>query len=210
MVRHLKLLCAMFIVFAAGLTPAAQAAWYGVPKALKTQLNYINFKAPVLGPFAYTHFCMRYTEDCKVRGRSFRRPRAVALTEARWNDIQMINQRVNAAIKPKRYINDTSFDTWRIGPTQGDCNDYVVTKRHELLARGWPSRALLLAEVVTASGEHHLVLVVRTNEQDFVLDNLNANVRPWSRTGYKWVRVQSPSYANLWSTIKEPHEMLRS
>ena len=43
---------------------------------------------------------------------------------------------------------------------------------------GWPSRALLLAEVVTRWGEHHLVLVVRTRTGDFVADNLYPGVRP--------------------------------
>jgi len=39
------------------------------------------------------------------------------------------------------------YDTWRIALLSGDCNDYAVTKRHELLA------ILLLAEVVTPRGE---------------------------------------------------------
>ena len=38
--------------------------------------------------------------------------------------------------------------------------------------------ALLLSEVATASGEHHLILVVRTAEGNIVLDNLDPNIRP--------------------------------
>ena len=75
-------------------------------------------------------------------------------------------------------------EVWLVAPHQGDCTDYAVTKRHELLARGWSSHSLLLTEVVVASGEHHLVLVVRTSEGDFVLDNLNAHVRPISQITY--------------------------
>ena len=52
-----------------------------------------------------------------------------------------------------------------------------MTKRHELMARGWPARSLLLAEVVTNWGEHHLVLVVRTRTADLVLDNLDADIK---------------------------------
>jgi predicted transglutaminase-like cysteine proteinase len=89
---------------------------------------------------------------------------------------------------------------WLVAPKAGDCNDYAVTKRHELLARGWPSRSLLLAEVVISSGEHHLVLVVRTRDSDLVLDNLNENIRHWSKTGYQWVRVQMPSNPKFWRT----------
>jgi predicted transglutaminase-like cysteine proteinase len=71
-----------------------------------------------------------------------------------------------------------------------------VSKRHELLRRGWPARTLLLSEVVVSSGEHHLVLVIRTRNGDLVLDNLTPQVKPWSRT-----RVQMPSHDRLWATI---------
>jgi len=92
-------------------------------------------------------------------------------------------------------------EEWLISPDAGDCNDYAVTKRHELLARGWPARLLILAEVVVPSGEHHLVLVVRTNAGDLLLDNLNANIRPLSAARYGWVRAQSPENPKFWSTI---------
>src|SRR5258708_38595363 len=86
-------------------------------------------------------------------------------------------------------------------PDRGDCNDYAVSKRHELLDRGWPARALLLSEVVTNSGEHHLILVVRTRSGDLVLDNMTAQIKPWSRANYRWVRIQSPNSSRLWATI---------
>lgn len=161
----------------------------------------MSFALPVLGPFAYVHFCMRYPAECVEHGRSFRRPTSVQLDARRWATLVQVNNDVNRAIEPMEHRNDTSFDTWRISPKQGDCNDYAVTKRHELLEQGWPSRSVLLSEVVTAWGEHHLVLLVRTNGGDFVLDNLHAQVRRWTQTSYRWVRVQSPTDPELWSTI---------
>jgi predicted transglutaminase-like cysteine proteinase len=201
-----KFICIALALFAIGAGSAAQATWFGLPRMLKSQFDHVVFKAAVLGPFAYTHFCQRYADDCREHGHVFRRPHPVVLTAARWKDLVEINQQVNRSITPRRYIHDTTYDTWRIAPTQGDCNDYAVTKRHELLARGWPSRSVLLAEVVTTWGEHHLVLVVRTDAQDFVLDNLNANIKTWSKTPYQWVRVESPIYRGIWSTIKAPAE----
>jgi predicted transglutaminase-like cysteine proteinase len=59
----------------------------------------------------------------------------------------------------------------------------------------------LLSEVVTNSGEHHLVLVVRTRSGDLVLDNLTAQIKPWSRVPYRWVRIQMPNESRLWATI---------
>ncbi len=92
-------------------------------------------------------------------------------------------------------------EKWVVAPVAGDCHDYAVTKRHDLLAKGWPAHALLLAEVVTSWGEHHLVLVVRTLEGDFVADNLAPDVRPLSRTSYVWVRVQTPNNPMLWAAV---------
>jgi len=95
---------------------------------------------------------------------------------------------------------------WLINPARGDCNDYAVTKRHELLSRGWPSRVLLLSEVVTSWGKHHLVLVVRTRSGDLVLDNLTPQIKPWARTPYRWVRMQMPNSPRLWTTIADRGE----
>lgn len=183
----------------------APAAVFSFSHVLKAHIDRIAFEMPVMGPFAYTHFCVRYADDCRVRGNSIRGPRRVKLTDARWKDLVEVNRIVNGTIAPKHYVNDVSFDTWRVAPESGDCNDYAVTKRHELLAKGWPSRALLLSEVVTAWGEHHLVLLIRTERQDFVLDNLNANIKVWSKAPYRWVRTQSPTEPALWSTIVETH-----
>ena len=63
-----------------------------------------------------------------------------------------------------------------------------------------PSRALLLSEVVTLSGEHHLVLVVRLKDGDLVLDNLNDDIRLVAMTydRYLWIRVQSPQNPKFW------------
>jgi predicted transglutaminase-like cysteine proteinase len=95
-------------------------------------------------------------------------------------------------------------DDWLIAPARGDCKDYAITKRHELLARGWPSRALLLFEVIVPDGQHHLILVVRTKDADLVLDNLNANIRTlaMTRPQYQWVRMESPQNPKFWSTVR--------
>ncbi len=181
--------------------PIMQSLPSPVPRA---QLASISLDLPVLGPFAYVHFCVRYPDECRVRARAFRRPRTVQLDSRRWGEIVQVNAMVNRSITPHEYKNDTTYDTWRISPREGDCNDYAVTKRHELLARGWPSRSVLLSEVITIWGEHHLVLLVRTDQGDFVLDNLHREIRRWSVTGYQWVRVQSPNDPQLWSTIVTP------
>ena len=95
----------------------------------------------------------------------------------RWDDLRAVNKNVNAAIVPEHNSEGLAGEKWLIAPSSGDCNDYAVTKRSELLDRGWPTRALLLSEVVTSWGEHHLVLVVRTSSGDLVLDNMASEIQ---------------------------------
>jgi predicted transglutaminase-like cysteine proteinase len=160
--------------------------------------EHIQLADPVLAPFAHARHCVQYPDECRVRRMPFRGGK-LALTEKRWAELTAVNAEVNRSIKPERNLQGVAGEEWQIAPKVGDCNDYAVTKRHELLARGWPSRALLLAEVILPSGEHHLVLVVRVKEGDFVLDNLNANIRPWNKTQYRWVRLQTPSNPAVWT-----------
>lgn len=160
--------------------------------------------SPVLAPMAHTRFCLNHPDDC-LNENDESQPREPELTTKRFNDLALVNREVNAAIKPATELT-TAIQEWRIAPRSGNCHDYAVTKRHELLSRGWSSRSLLLAEVIVSSAEHHLVLVVRTKNVDLVLDNLNPNVRPAAATtnDYEWLRIESPDNPLLWSTVIVP------
>jgi predicted transglutaminase-like cysteine proteinase len=192
------------IAVAAGIcvTQSANAAGLGYSRGLNWGLERIQFAAPQLAPFAHARFCVQYPEDCKVKRMAFR-PKKLQLTDKRFAELMSINTEVNRSIRPERNLGGVATERWLISPKSGDCNDYAVTKRHELLARGWPSRSVLLAEVVVPSGEHHLVVVVRAQEGDLVIDNLNANIRPWFKTGYQWVRIQSPMNPNYWASVSK-------
>ena len=176
------------------------AVFYGLPWRLEANVDRISFDIPSLAPMAFVRFCMRYPQDCKVRGMALR-PELASLTKMERAELVKVNRDVNRAITPHEKTNGVSAEEWLLSPREGDCKDYAVTKRHELLARGWPSSSLLLTEVIVASGEHHLVLVVRTREDDLVLDNLNENVRPVLQVPYQWVRAQQTKNPKLWSTI---------
>lgn len=178
----------------------AQAFTLGYSRGLNWGLERIQFNAPALAPTAYARHCLQYPEECRVRRMAFRGSQ-IALTDRRWSELVAVNAQVNRSIRPEPNLLGVKGEEWLLSPKSGDCNDYAVTKRHELIARGWPSRALLLAEVVIPSGEHHLVVVVRTSGGDLVLDNLNANVRPWFTTRYRWVRIQSPANPIFWARV---------
>jgi len=178
-----------------------KASLLNFPKALKPQLERLPLDSMALPPMAHSVFCYQYPQDCVVRKMAFR-GRKYELTAQRWQDLVEINTKVNRSIRPERNTLGYAGEKWIVAPASGDCNDYAVTKQHELLARGWPSRTLLLAEVVTHWGEHHLILVVRTASGDFILDSMHQRIRPWAEAPYRWVRVQSPRNPRAWSTIR--------
>lgn len=171
-----------------------------LPRQLKPRVVRIQFSAPVLAPMAHTLFCLHYPDECRVRKVVFRGG-PFKLTDERRAELEHVNAEVNRTITWKRDTEWLAGKGWLISPKFGDCNVFAVTKRHELLALGWPERALLLSEVVTSGGEHHLVLVVRTSEGDLVADSLDQNIRSWEKTSYQWVRIQSPASPKSWSTV---------
>ena len=185
----------------AGVIGAASAAPLVAPVKRPAEIERIKFLTPALAPMPYTVFCQRYKDECRIQPRF--RGDQVQLTEERWSDLKEINGLVNRSIIP---VGERS-DVWKIEPDRGDCDDYAVTKRHLLHHHGWPLAALLLSEVVTDWGEHHLVLVVRTDRGDWVLDNLTQQVNPWTRAPYQWVRTQMPN-KGFWTTIANPDKRM--
>jgi predicted transglutaminase-like cysteine proteinase len=180
----------------------AEASLIGAPQALRGVIQHIKFDMPTLPPMAFTQFCLKYANECKIQRIMFRGGR-LKLTAARLEELNSVNRRVNLAIRPERNLEGLAAEKWLISPSSGDCNDYAVTKRHELIAKGWPSRAVLLSEVAVESGEHHLVVVVRTKSGDLVLDNLTGSIVPWSRKPYQWIRIQTPNNPNFWASLSE-------
>jgi predicted transglutaminase-like cysteine proteinase len=198
-----KVFVPFVIVAAAFCSSASEAAFFGLPRGLAFRVAQIDFDNPVLPPIGHSRFCLHYPDDCKVHGIDFRR-RNIALTVERWNELNGVNRRVNRDIAAVVTPGNGAAEEWLISPSSGDCKDYAITKRHELLARGWPSRALLLSEVVVSSGEHHLILVVRTKDVDLVLDNLNANIRSVAMMPhqYHWVRIETQQNPMFWSRVR--------
>jgi predicted transglutaminase-like cysteine proteinase len=185
----------------APLTDPAEVSGEPSKASPRAEVQRIQVDGPTLAPLAHAHFCKNYARDCRVQKIMFRGG-AIDLTAERHQELVQINAEINRAIKPTRVNESVAAEKWLIAPKTGDCNDYAVTKRHQLLARGWPARALLLAEVVTSWGEHHLVLVIRTRQGDLVADNLSADVRNWTQADYRWVRMQSSKNPTFWSTVK--------
>jgi predicted transglutaminase-like cysteine proteinase len=161
--------------------------------------NVLHLIFPPCRPWLIPGSVCNYPADCEVR-RTFRR-QPISLTPKRWAELEAVNRDVNRAIVPQENLGGVMTEEWLVSPKVGDCNDYAVTKRHQLLARGWSSGTVILSEVVTPQGKHHLVVVIRSREGDFVLDNLKQGILPVATTRYRWVRAQSPANPKFWSRV---------
>lgn len=131
-------------------------------------------------PIGFQIFCLKQPAHCRGGGSA-----QVSLTSSTMSNLQAVNAQVNRSIRP---VSDKN-DTWSVNVRQGDCEDYALTKRAALIARGLPASALRLAAVRTRGGVGHAVLVVRTDKGDYVLDNLTGQVKEWRKTGLRWVAL---------------------
>jgi predicted transglutaminase-like cysteine proteinase len=163
-------------------------------------LTSIVESSPTLAPFQHVRFCLRYPGECQSNSAGSER---IDLNAQTLELLTRINRRINSSIlsRSKSYGRNLE-DTWTIAPEMGDCNDYAVTKRHELLDNGLPSSALRLSVIKTAAGIGHLVLVVVTTKGDIVMDNLSEAIRPWQTTDYQWIKIQSATDPHYWSQVK--------
>jgi predicted transglutaminase-like cysteine proteinase len=137
----LKWIVAVAAVVAVGGHESANAAMVGMPRAPGPMLKRISFSDYTLPPMAYTQFCVRHANQCKETRMQFRGG-PVHLTAERWDDLNEVNKSVNGSIVPESNGEGLAAEKWLISPSHGDCNDYAVTKRAELLDRGWLAHAL--------------------------------------------------------------------
>jgi predicted transglutaminase-like cysteine proteinase len=156
-------------------------------------------------PTGYVSFCIRFADQCIVSPGA---AKTVALTSENFLLIQNVNESVNRAIRPMDdYRHYGRGEYWTI-PTDGlgDCEDYALTKRRDLVAAGLSPSALRVAIVLTWRKERHAVLTVTTDHGDYVLDNLTDQVTAWDRTDYSWVERQDSSDPWRWVALgQEPN-----
>ena len=172
-------------VFAA----AAAVATINVVPASAIGFQTMAYEAPVmqvalLPPAGMVLFCRSHASQCRADDAS-----NVAMSNELMGMLQSVNTRVNHSITPR---NDTGRDNWSMNVSTGDCEDYALTKRAQLIRKGVPAGALRMATTNTRRGEPHAILIVKTTAGDYVLDNLSASVRPLGSTGYHLRKVSTP------------------
>jgi predicted transglutaminase-like cysteine proteinase len=136
--------------------------------------------AEVAAPLGLQLFCLANAAHCKSHGSG-----AVRMDQQLMSIVSAVNTSVNRSIRPK--VRPTQV--WELGARVGDCKDYALNKRAQLIARGIPAGALRIAIGYTVRGEGHAVLVVRTDAGDIVLDNLTNQIKPIDRTGHRLISM---------------------
>ncbi|MGY6661065.1 MAG: transglutaminase-like cysteine peptidase [Glycocaulis sp.] len=123
--------------------------------------------------------------------------------------LNRVNQSINMRIRPRddQDVYGVS-EYWTLpltleGTAEGDCEDYALEKRQALIAAGIPERALFLAVGYSLATGRHAVLVVSTDQGDYVLDNMTPYILPWTQTPYRWTARQMPGDLLSWRHMAE-------
>jgi predicted transglutaminase-like cysteine proteinase len=156
-------------------------------------------------PFGYDAYCGGDAATVGAAERHFREafcrsnapPTVVQLTAERVDELNRVQQRVNAAIS---YGGTTTWDPLMM---QGDCKTYAARKALELLERGWPASALRIATAFIDDGSsqqnsYHAVLLVDTDRGTMVLDSRYPTLRPWDELSYRWMTTQARGLGDKW------------
>lgn len=158
-------------------------------------------------PVGYVQFCRDNASSCAETPQA--EARAVMLTQPLWDQLTTINDEVNAAVAPETDQDRYGVEEyWTYPNGAGDCEDYVLEKRKELLAAGWPEGDLLITVVRKLDGQGHAVLVVRTDRGDVVLDNLTGLVQVWDETPYVYIKRQSQTDNRTWVALQDDRQII--
>ncbi|MEO1745056.1 MAG: transglutaminase-like cysteine peptidase [Pseudomonadota bacterium] len=158
-------------------------------------------------PIGHYEFCRSAPGEC----RSVTRAKPHQLSRADWQAMVDINNSINSTILPKTDMQIWGREElWSYPTSVGDCEDFVLLKRHMLIKRGISPSNLLITVVKQPNGEGHAVLTVRTDHGEFVLDNLTSTIKDWRDTPYKYLKRQSSKHAGRWVTIHDSRSVVAS
>ena len=161
--------------------------------------QFMRIFGPAQPPHGFVRFCEANPTECAADHGQESRFDASA---ERLKELDEINRTVNKEIAPATDLEVYGVNEyWTLPRTRGDCEDYALLKRHNLIEKGWPVSALLMTVVRDEKGEGHAVLTARTTQGDYILDNKIEDVRPWAKTPYQFVMRQSYLNPKVWVAL---------
>lgn len=156
--------------------------------------RFIKIVAASPPPSGAQQLCRQYNWACSTKA-------SVSLSSKKeMQIIQRVNRQVNAST---REVTDQSqyrtAERWALPTSRGgDCEDFALLKKRDLIRAGVDPNKLLIATVLDAKRNSHAVLVYRSAAGDLVLDNLTNKIKPWSDTRYLFLRMQNPKKPSGW------------
>ncbi|WP_170608655.1 transglutaminase-like cysteine peptidase [Ruegeria arenilitoris] len=148
-------------------------------------------------PSGAQRLCQKYNWACSTKT-------SVSLSsQQEMRIIQRVNRQVNATT---RSVSDKSqyrtLERWALPTSRGgDCEDFALLKKRDLIRAGIDPSKLLIATVLDNQRNPHAVLVYRSVTGDLVLDNLTNKIKPWTATRYLFLRMQNPDKPSGWIGI---------
>ena len=156
-------------------------------------------------PIGHYEFCKRYAATCGANATKA----ALKLSPAIWKRIVDVNAAVNGNVFPRTDQDIYGVpEHWAYPTTEGDCEDFVLLKQYMLEREGIPASALLITVVKQTNGDGHAVLTLRTDQGDFVLDNLDNKILAWQSTDYTYLKRQAVDNAGKWVGIVDDRNLL--
>ncbi len=150
-------------------------------------------------PIGHYEFCQSHKSECRPGARTA----PAKVTAFGWSVVRQVNARINHDVTPMTdkeiYGKD---EVWAYPDGAGDCEDFVLLKRRTLMEKGFAAGDLLITVVRKPDGEGHAVLTLRTTEGDYILDNLNNDVKLWTETPYRYLKRQASFHAGRWVSIE--------
>lgn len=177
------------------LSVGSASAAEGYPK-----MNFLAEQGKSLPPIGFVKFCAANPEDCQ--GATLLNKSRVRLSPETWNELYRVNRSINGKIRPATDMElYGQVEFWTYPKTAGDCEDYLLLKKRELEALGFPPGALLITVVLEERGEGHAVLTIAADSGDYVLDNRRDDILLWSDTNYKFLKRQSQRDPKQWVSL---------
>ena len=174
----------------------------------KTLPDFMRVGRPATAPYDFVNFCVRHPEECvPFPGSENERMGRESDDEFRRLELGDTNAEVNALPQLSDLERFGRPEHWTVADEKGgDCEDLAALKKRILQhVRGFRPNNLLMAHVLDEKGQGHLVLVVRMQGGDYVLDNRKGSVALWSEFatthGYTFLSRQSYLDPRAWVTI---------
>jgi predicted transglutaminase-like cysteine proteinase len=149
-------------------------------------------------PAGFNGTCSKYAWACSSAAgrRQFGHQELINLADE-------INRAVNREIVSKTDLDNYGVrEKWTLPYNgYGDCEDYALLKMKRLIDAGVAPRDLFLSTVVGRTDEVHIVLVLRTAQGDYILDNLTNRMSHWSSTNYTFIKKQDPQRPSRWTVV---------